>query len=226
MNEADNQDLKPENRRDFFRDALFRVMRPAANYLEKKLPPAIKEAMEGSRLSGGNTVLLRPPGALAESEFLHACLRCGNCANHCPADAIQLLPNNDPRAQARESLKGTPFIDSSDRACVICDELACMKSCPSGALQLVDRLSIRIGMAIVDEEACVRSRGENCTTCVDVCPIGKEAIRIGADGRIEVIDPSCSGVGCTGCGVCEERCPTRPKRAIHVRAYPEHRISM
>lgn len=218
-----DDDTKPEDRRGFFRDALFRVMRPAADYLEKKIPPVLREALVDEERPTAPVVLLRPPGALPELEFLHACLRCGSCADHCPADAIQLAGDDDPRVLADPRQRGTPFVLPSERACVICDELACMKVCPSGALKLVARGEIRMGFAIVDHATCVRSRGECCTICVDVCPIGRDAIRVGSDGRIEVMDPSCGGVGCTGCGVCEERCPTRPARAIRVRAYPERR---
>ncbi len=205
-------DSIPQGRRDFFRKALFKALRPAADYLEKKLPPALRNLADASDVAE-RLVVLRPPGARRESEFLETCFRCGSCADHCPADSISLLKTADER------MKGTPYVDASLRACVICNDLSCMKVCPSGALQLVDRLDIRMGFALVDHETCVRSKGEDCTICVEVCPIGKEAIRVGVDGRIEVIDPSCTGVGCTGCGLCQERCPTRPVRAIVVRPY-------
>lgn len=218
MTDDRNEDATPRDRRSFFREALFSAMRPAADYLEKKLPPALRGAAADS------PVLLRPPGALDEADFLDTCYRCGSCADHCPADAISLFATDVPSGSAHANLKGTPYIEPSERACVICNDLACMKACPSGALRLVDRTAIRIGMAIVDHAVCVRAAGEVCTTCVDVCPIGRDAIRVGNDGRIEVIDPSCNGLGCTGCGVCEERCPTRPVRAVQIRAYPERRL--
>lgn len=204
-----SDDPTPQGRRDFFRRAMFKALRPAAEYLEKKLPQSMLDRSGAS----DSLIILRPPGARKESEFLETCFRCGSCADHCPADSIKLLKVEDER------LKGTPHVDPNLRACVVCDELACMKVCPSGALQLVDRLQIRMGFAIVDHEMCVRSRDEACTACIEACPIGSDAIRVGADSRIEVIDPSCTGVGCTGCGMCQERCPTRPVRAIVVRPY-------
>ncbi len=218
MPEDHQEDATPRDRRSFFREAIFSAMRPAADYLEKKLPTALRSE------AAGPLVLLRPPGAIDEAAFLDTCYRCGSCADHCPADAISLFSSDAPPGTASANLKGTPYIEPSERACVICDELACMKACPSGALRLVERTAIRIGMAIVDHAVCVRAGGEACTICVDMCPIGRDAIRVGDDGRIEVIDPSCSGLGCTGCGVCEERCPTRPIRAIQIRAYPERRL--
>ncbi|HWL93672.1 MAG TPA: 4Fe-4S dicluster domain-containing protein [Phycisphaerae bacterium] len=209
-----NKDEREQSRRGFFRESIFGIVRPAANYLEKKLPPALRAP------STSLPVLLRPPGAMAEREFLDTCLRCGRCADVCPADAISLVSGKALLNAEAKARAGTPFINPSERACVMCDDLSCMKVCPSGALKLVDRLAIRVGIAVVDHSICVRSSGENCTICVDVCPLGKQAIGVSANGQIDVIDPSCTGAGCTGCGLCQERCPTRPVRAIRVRAYP------
>lgn len=190
------------DRRRFFRVGLARVLRPAADFLERRLPLALPVVR----------ARLRPPGALPEDRFLDTCFRCGACADGCPADAISLIDSDDQR------LHGTPYIDPSNRACVICEDLTCMKGCPSGALQLVDRLAIRIGLARVDHDVCVRSKGQECTICIERCPIGPSAIRLDADGRVQVVDPRGTALGCTGCGVCEEQCPTRPVRAIRVIA--------
>jgi len=35
-----------------------------------------------------NPALIRPPGALAEDEFLARCIRCGECMKVCPTNAI------------------------------------------------------------------------------------------------------------------------------------------
>ena len=203
MTDEHIENQPPHGRRHFFRSGLSRLIGPAADFVEKRLPIALPVVGDH----------LRPPGALPEREFLDTCYRCANCATACPADAIALVESDDPR------LRGTPYIDPDERACVICDELACMKICPSGALKLVDRLAIRIGLAKVDHRTCVRSDGEDCTLCVEACPLGETAIRLDQDGRIKVVDPHETGQGCTGCGVCQERCPTRPTRAIRVVIY-------
>jgi len=202
MPEDHLEDQPPHDRRGFFRSSLARLLGPVANYIETKLPI--------ERLISPD--LLRPPGAMAERPFLETCFRCGSCADACPADAIILFKGDGER-------RGTPHIDPNHRACVICDDLSCMKACPSGALSLVDRHDIRIGLAKVNHETCVRSDGDDCTTCVDACPLGATAIKLNKDGRIEVIDPADSGKGCTGCGVCQEQCPTRPRRAIVIHPY-------
>lgn len=200
---ASGGDPPAQDRREFFRRSLFKILKPAAEYIEQKLPVHLSVTHD----------VLRPPGALPEARFLETCYRCGSCSDHCPADAIDLLGGGDER------VAGTPFIDPSKRACVLCDDLACMHVCPSGALQLVDRYEIRIGLAKVSDDLCVRTSGEDCRICVDSCPIADVAIRIGESGRVEVIDPVPTGRGCTGCGVCQERCPTRPQRAIVVERY-------
>ena len=194
--------LPPHDRRRFFAKGLSQLVGPLASYLEKKLPiklPIIR-------------TVLRPPGALPEQASLDTCYRCGHCADACPAHAISLTQSKDGR------LHGTPFVDPDVRACVICDDLSCMKGCPSGALKLVDRFSIRMGLAVMDHEICVRSREEDCTICIDKCPVGIAAIHLDAQGRVQVIQPQDTQPGCTGCGVCQQECPTRPVRAIRVSA--------
>jgi MauM/NapG family ferredoxin protein len=197
--------MDSQDRRGFFSDVAKRLLRPLADQIEKRLPPGLVEpvAARGHRL-------IRPPGAIAEPDFLATCLRCGRCADACPADAIDLIQNQPP------PMKGTPHVDPSKRACVICDDLSCMKVCPSGALQLLDRLAIRMGMAVVDFGLCVRSQGEDCRDCIEKCPLGTIAIQLDSKGRVQVIEPTPNSPGCTGCGLCEQYCPTRPARAIRI----------
>lgn len=203
MADPNLDELPPHDRRRFFRAGLSRVVGALSDVVEKKLKIALPVVR----------TTLRPPGAVPEKQFLDTCFRCGACADACPADAISLTQDVGSKTH------GTPYVEPSIRACVICDELACMKGCPSGALQLVGRLEIRMGLARVDEKTCVRSHGEDCVECIERCPIGRIAIRLDDAGRVEVIDPEKSGEGCTGCGVCEEVCPTTPKKAIKILPY-------
>ena len=54
---------------------------------------------------------LRPPGALEEMRFLGACIKCGQCVQVCPVEAIVL-------ADADEGFgTGAPFIDARSQAC-------------------------------------------------------------------------------------------------------------
>ena len=192
MADTSSSSARPDNRRQFFRQGLSQLLRPLAGYVEERLnlpEPRIR---------------LRPPGALDEQTFRETCLRCGNCMDVCPADAIRLHPGPD------DAMVGTPVINASLAACVVCDDLACTKACPSGALVPLDRPEqIHMGLALVDHRVCVRSKGEECRECVDRCPIGESAITIDKKGRIRVSDAAC-----VGCGVCEQFCPTKPKAIV------------
>ena len=183
---------RPQDRRGFFRKSLVQLLRPLAGYVEQRVTlPDVR-------------YVLRPPGALSETPFLERCMRCGNCADVCPADAIKLCPTEDGQRS------GTPVIDANLAACVVCDDIACTKACPSGALrELHSAASIRMGLALVDEDVCVRSKGEDCRECVDKCPIGSSAITLDKKGRVEVFAD-----GCVGCGVCQLYCPTQPKAIV------------
>jgi ferredoxin-type protein NapG len=194
MMEAEQPAPEPiGGRRAFFQRGLAKLVQPLAGYIEAHLD------LTGLRL------YLRPPGALPEKDFLATCYRCGNCVNVCPVKAIRPIKGVDER------LAGTPTIEPEVTACVACQTVECTKACPSGALQLLsDPRQIRMGLAGVNHRVCLRSRGEDCTICVDKCPIDG-AIRVCDGGAIEVIESVC-----TGCGVCQQHCPTRPK-AVTVR---------
>src|SRR5438105_4041700 len=203
MSERPIEKLPPHGRRQFFTAGFARLIGSISEVVEKRLPFELPQYRP----------VLRPPGALPEKDFLATCFRSGSCADACPAHAIALRT-----ADAGESQRGTPYIDPDLSACVVCDELACMKVCPSGALRLVGRLHIRIGLARLSEKECLRSGGENCTICIDRCPLGETAIRID-DGRVRVSAPADDGPerlgeGCVGCGICQYYCPTTPKAIV------------
>lgn len=183
-------------RRDFFKEALNQIMKPVAEFIDDRIGNQFHS-------ENPNRVILRPPGALPETEFLENCHRCGNCVKNCPANAIQPLQSQDP------ILANTPYIDPEEQPCVICDSLACMYVCPSGALQTVFAEDIRMGLAVFNVETCLRSKSVDCSYCVDTCPIGTDAIKFSPDGIVEVLDS-----GCTGCGVCQYACPTDPKSIV------------
>ena len=184
-------------RRRFFKEALNQLMQPVAEFLDDRISEHVPEEEPSKR------GFLRPPGALPEAEFLEKCHRCGNCVKNCPANAIF------PLQSAQSDIANTPYIDPDEQPCVICDSLACMYVCPSGALETVFAEDIRIGLAVFNAETCLRTKEVACTYCIDTCPIGEDAIHLTAGGVVEVIEP-----GCTGCGVCQYACPTAPKSIV------------
>ncbi len=72
---------------------------------------------------------LRPPGALDEADFLASCIKCGQCVQVCPVQAIKLGDITDGFGN------GVPFIAARDQACDFsCDAVQCILACPTGAL--------------------------------------------------------------------------------------------
>jgi len=72
---------------------------------------------------------LRPPGAIDEQEFLASCIKCGQCVQVCPVEAIRLSELNEGFGV------GTPYIEARVQACDFsCDGLQCVLACPTGAL--------------------------------------------------------------------------------------------
>jgi ferredoxin-type protein NapG len=101
---------------------------------------------------------LRPPGALDEKRFLAACIKCGQCVQVCPVEAIVL-------ADMDEGLgTGVPFIDARSQACDFsCDALSCILACPTGALShdLAAKEEVEAGLArLARPEQCLARQGK------------------------------------------------------------------
>jgi ferredoxin-type protein NapG len=143
-------------------------------------------------------VLLRPPGAVAESDFLEACTRCGDCAEVCPHDAIREAP-----ARLREA-QGTPIIDPHASPCQMCEDLPCISACETGALR--SEAPAALGAARVSPLDCLNRLSATCSVCVERCPV---------PGAIDFVAdvPEVNERLCTGCGICQHVCPA-PQNAI------------
>ena len=198
----DDDPNRPMDRRRFFRQGIFELLRPLASMAESLGTAAqlFGDETEATADTRKNVPpFLRPPGALTEPSFLSTCSRCGDCVSVCPVQCIRIEP-------ARAG--GAPFIDVDTQPCALCDGLKCMHACPTGALTPLPLAEIDMGLAVWQADTCVRQKGEACTICVDHCPVGSFAIEL-AGKRIRVHEN-----GCTGCGVCQHDCPTSPKSIL------------
>ncbi len=150
-------------------------------------------------------LLLRPPGALPEEDFLEACVRCFKCGNACPNSCIEFHPVGDGIDVAF-----TPFIKARSRGCILCGE--CTDVCPTGALAPFEigregwKIGVAMGTARVNEAMCYSYNGRTCGACYRACPLAGEAMTI---GMFET--PIVHREHCVGCGLCEQACLHLPQ---------------
>lgn len=141
--------------------------------------------LDGHLAAGWNPELVRPPGALAEAQFLSRCIKCGQCMRVCPTNVIH-------PAGLQAGIEGlwTPVLDfrlgtsGCQYKCIACGNI-----CPTAAIRpisLDERLGrnqfsaagpIRIGTAFVDRGRCLPwSMGTPCIVCEENCPVSPKAI--------------------------------------------------
>ena len=151
---------------------------------------------------------LRPPGALAEDDFLGACVRCGLCVRDCPYDTLKLAKLGQNIAV------GTPYFEARTVPCEMCEDIPCLQACPTGALapELSDINQVRMGLAVlIDQETCLNFQGLRCDVCYRVCPLIDQAITLETQhnvrsGKHALFLPVVHSDACTGCGKCEHAC--------------------
>jgi len=158
------------------------------------------------RARAGDIAYVRPPGALAESEFLTKCIRCNQCAEVCENDCIQFVSGG--------GADGTPMIRPRKKACILC--MKCTNACPTGALKPIADdgetiiKSVRMGTAVVDKNICNSYNNAICGACIRSCQFPELALKTGMRER-PIVDVD----KCVGCGLCENACIVYPQ-AIRV----------
>lgn len=161
---------------------------------------------------------IRPPGSVPEDRFSSQCIRCGECVKVCPGGVLQ-------PAGLELGLEGlwTPVVRADIAGCApFCT--SCGQVCPTGAIRelpVEEKRAARIGLAVIDEAACLPHRQEEtCGWCLEECASAgyhaMEYIRVGAeyepDGRpipdTGYLAPVVLADRCVGCGLCQARCRT------------------
>jgi len=181
--------------------------------------------------------LIRPPGSLAEPEFLDRCQRCGLCMKACPTNVI--VP-----ALSEAGLAGfwTPVLNMNLGYCEYTCTL-CTGVCPTGAIRKLSarekiQTPVKIGSAYIDRGRCLPWNGNSpCMVCEEHCPVSPKAIyfkkdvivrpkkgKTDSDGsepkmememeKIDIQLPFVDLTRCTGCGICQNKCPVKGKPAI------------
>jgi NAD-dependent dihydropyrimidine dehydrogenase PreA subunit len=104
------------------------------------------------------------------------------------------------------------------------DCTACGEACPTGAIARVPakrKKAIQIGLAVIDRTRCLPwAGGERCVICLDACPPDYDAIEL-KQTELGEFCPHVKEQSCTGCGICENKCPVEGEPAIRVLAVKE-----
>ncbi|MDY6820073.1 MAG: 4Fe-4S binding protein [Deferribacterota bacterium] len=175
-----------------------------------------------------NPKLIRPPGALAELDFLARCLRCSACIKVCPQNFLQpsLI---EGRLEALWTPIGSGRLGYCEYNCKLCSEV-----CPTGAIKqitLEEKKKISIGTAFIDKNRCLPYAFDTeCAVCEEMCPVSPKAIYFKEEQIVTrdntekiikrpVVDPD----KCTGCAICEFKCPIVDKPAIYITSIGEDR---
>jgi len=147
--------------------------------------PAVRLA--GLTNQNWNSGVVRPPGALAEEDFLERCIKCGQCMRVCPTNVIQ-------PATLEAGLEGlwTPLLNFrvGTSGCQL-NCIACGNVCPTSAIRplsldeklgrdkFAERGPVRLGMAFVDQGRCLPwAMNKPCIVCQENCPVSPKAIYI------------------------------------------------
>lgn len=143
--------------------------------------------LDGALAASWDPGRIRPPGSLAEPDFLARCIKCGQCMRICPTNVIQ-----PAGVESGLERMWTPVMNNrvGTSGCQL-NCIACGQLCPTGAIQplTLDRKlgrgafretgPVKIGTAFVDRGRCLPwSMNRPCIVCQENCPVSPKAISV------------------------------------------------
>jgi MauM/NapG family ferredoxin protein len=166
--------------------------------------------------------LIRPPGAIPETQFSARCIACGACMKACPTNTLQPCTLGDGFGRMFTP-KVVPRIAGCEDTCYVCGHV-----CPTKAIRALtpgQKSFAKIGTAVIDRHRCLAwEQNKQCLVCDEVCPYNAIEPRMVETTtglfRVPVVDESL----CIGCGMCEQHCPIDDTAAIVVYRFGENRI--
>jgi len=165
--------------------------------------------------------LIRPPGALPETDFQARCVRCGECVKGCLTNTLQPVWL-EAGISGLWTPKITARLDGCEQNCNACGYL-----CPTGAtrpLGLVEKTYAKVGTAYIIQTRCIAwEQDMTCLICDEICPYNaiSSQFKTGHPVTVPVVDEN----KCNGCGYCEAKCPVTGDSAIVVEPTGELRLS-
>ncbi|MEO5355856.1 MAG: 4Fe-4S binding protein [Nitrospirae bacterium YQR-1] len=188
--------------------------------------PMMRSAVNAHTLDTDSVI--RPPGTIAEGDFLRRCIKCGECMRICPTNVLQ-------PALLEAGLEGlwSPVLINTigycEHNCVLCGHV-----CPTGAimpLSVEKKIKTKIGTAFYDRGRCLPwAMNIECIVCEEVCPTSPKAIWFQnveltmRDGSTKTLKrPFIDTKHCIGCGICQNKCPVHDKPAVYVTSIGESR---
>lgn len=182
--------------------------------------------------------MIRPPGSVAEGEFLERCIKCDQCINVCPTNVLQAATMKEGGIEAIWTPVMNFNIAHCQLKCTLCSEV-----CPTGAirqLSVAEKLGegpyavngpVRLGTAFIDTTRCLPWGNQiPCVVCEEVCPVAPKAIQTYDEEvkdvfgkRVVLNKPFIVPDLCIGCGICQAECPVQDRPAVYITAVGESR---
>ncbi len=185
-----------------------------------------------------SAAMIRPPGSVAEPEFLERCIKCDQCINVCPTNVLQPATLKEGGIEALWTPVMNFNIAHCQLKCTLCSEV-----CPTGAIRhitVAEKLGkgefseagpVTLGTAFIDVSRCLPWANQiPCVVCEEVCPVAPKAIQTLDEevkdvfGHLTVLNkPFIVPELCIGCGICQAECPVQDQPAVYVTAVGESR---